>query len=122
MSINSKLTQKTLKTLEQLVGSKLTLGKLLLAIRQSDEMTQVAFAKKLDISKQHLCDIEHDRKSISPQLAASYAESLGYSKEQFIRLCLQDMVDRGGLDVIVEVTKKRSPPKAKRGTKLAYGH
>ncbi len=121
MSIDSKLTQKTLKTLEKLAGTKLTLGKLLLAIRQADEMTQVAFAEKLDISKQHLCDIEHDRKSVSPQLAASYAEKLGYSQEQFIRLCLQDMVDRGGLDVIVEVTKKRGSRKAKRGMKLAYG-
>jgi DNA-binding XRE family transcriptional regulator len=103
MGINSKMTNKSLRQIEKLTGGKLTLGKLIWAIRTSDGETQVGFADKLDISKQHLCDLEHDRKSISPKLAASYAKKLGYSKEQFIRLCLQDLVDRAGLKVIIEV-------------------
>ena len=80
------------------------LGKLIWSIRKADEKSQVNFADKLKITKQHLCDIEHDRKSISPKLAAQYAEILGYSKEQFIRLALQDMLDRDGLNVQIEVT------------------
>lgn len=105
MSI-SRLTRKSLRNLEKLTGGKLTLGKLLCAIRQADEITQVEFAKKLGMSKQQLCDIEHDRKSISPKLASQYATKLGYSQEQFVRLCLQDIVDREGLEVTIEVTAK----------------
>lgn len=107
MSIKSKKTSKTLKTIEKTTGVKLTLGKLLWAIRLSDEISQSEFAEKLGISKQHLCDIEHDRKSISPKLAADYSKKLGYSTQQFIRLSLQDMLDRAGLDFLIDVNPKR---------------
>src|SRR5689334_4827989 len=111
MSIKSKMTQKTLKSIEMITGEKLTLGKLIWAIRQSDEISQIDFAEKLEVTKQHLCDIERGRKAVSPKLAAEYAKILGYSKEQFIRLALQDLVDRQGLNVEVEVklkTRKRN--------------
>lgn len=106
MSIKSKTTQATLDKIEKITNTKLTFGKLIWAIRQSDEISQVDFAEKLNITKQHLCDIEHGRKSVSPKLAAKYAVILGYSKEQFIRLVLQDLVDREGLNVEVEITAK----------------
>lgn len=103
MSIKSEITRKTLIDMEKITGHKLTLGKLIWAIRECDEITQVEFAKKLEISKQHLCDIEHDRKNISPGLAATYAHKLGYSQEQFIQLALQGIADHDGLKVFVEV-------------------
>jgi transcriptional regulator with XRE-family HTH domain len=106
MSIKSKMTQKTLKDIEKITGSKLTLGKLIWAIRQADEISQVDFADKLDITRQHLCDIEHGRKSVSPKLAAKYAKILGYSEEQFIRLSIQDLLDRDGLNVQIEIVSK----------------
>lgn len=107
MNINSKITLNTLKSLEKITGGPLTFGKLIWAIRQSEEMSQVDFAEKLAISKQQLCDLEHGRKTVSPRLAERYAEKLGYSKEQFIRLCLQDMVDRAGLELTVDVKPAR---------------
>lgn len=107
MSIKSKMTQKALKDIENITGVKLTLGKLLWAIRNADDESQVDFAKKLDISKQQLCDIEHDRKIVSPKLAAQYAKILGYSKEEFIRLSLQDMINRDGLNVLVDITSTK---------------
>lgn len=103
MSIKSQVTLKSIMAIEKITGTKLTLGKLIWSIRQSDDITQVDFAKKLNITKQHLCDIEHDRKFVSPKLAANYAEILGYSKDQFIRLSLQGIIDRDGLDVEVEI-------------------
>ena len=106
MTIKSKMTEKTLKDIEKITGTKLTLGKLIWAIRQADAISQIDFANKLHITKQHLCDIERGRKSVSPKLAASYAKILGYSKEQFIRLSLQDLVDRDNLNVQIEVTQK----------------
>lgn len=118
MSIKSKMTEKTLKEMEKMLGVKLTLGKLIWAIRQADNISQMDFADKLNISKQQLCDIEHNRKCISPKLAAKYAEILGYSKEQFIRLTLQDLVDRDGLNVQVEVCSSKDSRK-NRDSRLA---
>lgn len=100
------MTEQTLKNIEKITGTKLTLGKLIWAIRDADDISQVEFAHQLRITKQHLCDIEHGRKAVSPRLAAEYASILGYSKEQFIRLALQDLVDRDGLNVQVEITSK----------------
>lgn len=98
-----KINKKTIKQIEKITGGKLTLGKLIWTIRECEEASQVDFAEKLGCSKQHLCDVEHDRKNVSPRMAADYAEILGYSREQFIRLALQSLVDRDGLRVIVEI-------------------
>jgi transcriptional regulator with XRE-family HTH domain len=108
MHIKSRMTEVSLKQLEKIVDGKLTLGRLLWAIRQSEEIKQVDFAEKLGITKQHLCDIEHGRTLVSPKLAASYAKKLGFSEKQFIRLSLQDIVNRDGLNMLVEVTLKCS--------------
>ncbi|CAM3054678.1 hypothetical protein LEWO105114_13520 [Legionella worsleiensis] len=47
--------------------------------------------------------MEHGRRIISPKKAAEYADLLGYSKKQFVRLCLQDMIDRDHLGLVVEI-------------------
>lgn len=91
-----------MKFLENLAG-KLTLAGLLMAIRQGEEMSQVEFAKSLGISRQYLCDIEHGRRTVSPKAAAAFAKMLGYSPQQFVRLCLQDLVNRDGLKLKVDV-------------------
>lgn len=89
---------------EGLVGGRITLGALIEAIRRGEEETQAALAAKLGITKSHLCDIERGRKLVSPERAARFAELLGYSSDQFVRLALQDAVDRAGLHYKVEVT------------------
>lgn len=98
----TKKTKQSLDFLEKLAG-KLTLGSLLLSIRQGEEMTQVEFAKLLKVSKQYLCDLEHGRRFASPKAASEYAKKLGYSAQQFVRLCLQDMIDKDGLHFIIVV-------------------
>ena len=90
------------KFLAELAGN-LTLASLLAAIRQGEEMSQVEFAELLKISRQYLCDIEHGRRSISPKAAAAFAKKLGYSPQQFVRLCLQDLVNRDGLKLKIDV-------------------
>lgn len=103
MITKKKKVSESLKFLEKLSGSKLTLGNLLLSIRQGEEMLQVEFAKSLHVSRQYLCDLEHGRRFASPKAAAAYAKKLGYSQKQFVRLCLQDLVDRDGLDLKIDV-------------------
>jgi transcriptional regulator with XRE-family HTH domain len=119
MSIKSKMTAKTLKEIENITGTKLTFGKLIWAIREADEISQANFADKLNISRQQLCDIERGRKTVSPKLAAKYAQILKYSTEQFIRLALQDLVDRDGLNVQVEVNTSKKTRKHTNSLKAA---
>lgn len=119
MNTSHKLSQKSSRQIEKIIGEKLTLGRLIWAIRMADETSQVEFAKILEISPQHLCDIEHNRKTISPALAEKYAEKLQHSKHQFIRLSLQDLVDREGLSVSVDV-KPLKHRKSGRTDNFAY--
>lgn len=99
----TKQSKASIDFLESLAGKKFTLGSFLLAIRQGEDESQAEFAKKIGISRQNLCDIEHGRRFVSPKMAADYAEKLGYSKKQFVRLCLQDLLDRDGLSLAVDV-------------------
>ena len=100
MAIKKK--SEAMKFMEKLAG-KLTLPSLLTAIRQGEEMSQVEFAELLGVSRQYLCDIEHGRRTISPKAAAAFAKKLGYSPKQFVRLCLQDLVNRDGLKLKIDV-------------------
>lgn len=99
----TKQSKDSMQYIESLIGQKLTLGSFLMSIRQGEGETQASFAKTLGISRQNLCDIEHGRRFVSPKMAAEYADKLGYSKKQLVRLCLQDLLDREGLTLIVEV-------------------
>ena len=96
MSIE-KQNQKVLSLLEKASGKPLTIGSFLLSIRKGEELTQVEMAKKLEVSKQFLCDIENGRKTISPRKASEYAKKLGYSEDQFVRLSLQELLNKDNL-------------------------
>ena len=89
--------------LEGLTGEKLSISNLILTIRECEGVSQAVFAKKLKITRQRLCDIEHGRSRISPKLAAVFARKLGYSESQFVRLALQDILDRDDLDYKIEL-------------------
>lgn len=96
MSIKAK------QYLEKISG-KLTLGKAIRSIRLCDDMSQIAFAKKLKVSTQYLCDLEHNRKIVSPKKAKSFAEILGYLPEQFVALAMQDYLNHYKINLVVEV-------------------
>ena len=89
--------------LTQLIGETLSLSGLLLAIREGEGKSQSEFARQLGISRSHLCDLEKNRKAVSPERAARFARVLGYSPVQFVQLALQDQVDAAGLDLAVQV-------------------
>jgi len=94
---------KALNALQAISGKALTLGNLLSAIRQGEDLSQAEFSLKLGISKQYLSDLEHGRRFASPKAAVQYAKQLGYSPNQFLRLSLQDIVNRDGIDFLVDV-------------------
>ena len=92
-----------LQFLEQRAGGPLTLGRLLESIRLGEEQSLTDFARNLGISRSHLCDIEHGRKSVSVGRAVRFAKTLGYPEDQFVRLALQAMVEEAGLRLQVKV-------------------
>lgn len=96
------------KFLDDLIGEPLTLGNLICSIREGEEMSMIEFAKELSISRSHLNDIEKGRTAVSPQKAAEYAVMLGYSEKQFMRLALQDLLNRYDLEFEVELHKRRA--------------
>ncbi len=91
------------KALEGLIGEPLSLAMAVRATREGEDLGQAEFAQRLGLSRSHLCDIEKGRKAVSPERAAEFARKLGYSERQWVRLALQDLVDRAGLRLKVEV-------------------
>jgi transcriptional regulator with XRE-family HTH domain len=93
----------SMEFLEDLTGGPLSLGKFLQSIRLGEEMNQVKFSEQLGISKSHLCDIEKGRKLVSPERAVIFAKILNYSPEQFVRLALQDQIEKAGLKFKIKI-------------------
>jgi transcriptional regulator with XRE-family HTH domain len=57
----------------------------------------------LGVSRSHICDVEKGRKVVSAERAAKWAKILGYSDIQFVRLALQDQLDKAGVKMNVKV-------------------
>lgn len=105
--------------LDGLADEPLTLSSLLVTIRDCDGLSQAELARRLGVSKSHLCDIEKGRKTVSPERAARFATELGYSEEQFVRLALQQQVELAGLQFRVlltniEASRPRKPSRPRR--------
>lgn len=82
---------------------KMSLGDLLKALRESDEITQTEFALKLKISRANLCDIEKNRKLVSPERAARFAKALHHSEKIFVKLALDDILRSSNLKYEIEL-------------------
>jgi hypothetical protein len=67
------------------------------------DISQVDFAKKLKISRANLCDLEKERKLVSPERAAKFARILKVPESAMIRMALQDMLRAAYLDYSVEI-------------------
>ena len=87
--------------LENLTGGRLTIAEILKTLRECDEVSQKDFATQLGISKQNLCDIEKGRKAVTPSRAAMFAKKLGYPPTAFIRIALQEELDRAGILITI---------------------
>jgi antitoxin HigA-1 len=88
--------------LEKLDGP-LTLGGALGALRESSEESLATFAKRLRVSRQHLCDIEQGRKVVSAERAARFARALKQPEAVFVKLALDDALRAAKLKYAVEL-------------------
>ena len=81
----------------------MTLGGMLWSMRMCDEISQSEFARTLGVSRSHLCDVEKGRKVVSPERAAAWAKILGFPDTVFVKLALQEQLDRAGVKMSVQV-------------------
>ena len=103
MSNKPKKMSKAMRDLERLNGGPLTFAQMLASIRKCDDLSQNKCARKLRISKSHLCDVEKGRKTVSPKRAARWATALGYSESVFVQLAMQAELDAAGLKYRVSI-------------------
>jgi plasmid maintenance system antidote protein VapI len=68
-----------------------------------DCVSRAAFAKKLGVSRQCLCDVEKGRRQVSAEQAARFAKAFGHSPKVLVQLALQDSVNSPELDLTVNV-------------------
>lgn len=85
------------------IDGPLTLGGMLWSIRMCDELSQTEFARMLGVNRSHICDIEKGRKIVSPERAATWARILGYPDTVFVKLALQEQLDKAGVKMNVQV-------------------
>jgi transcriptional regulator with XRE-family HTH domain len=91
------------KYLQRFLGERMSLGMAIRTIRTNDNINQGLFAKKLHITQSYLSDVEHNRRQISPKKAAEFATLLGQSIKQFVRLSIQDSLEKSGLIYEVDI-------------------
>lgn len=95
-------TKSYFEKLEKSHGT-LTVGGLLKAWRDAEEITQTAFAKRLGLSVQNLNDLEKGRRIPSPTRAARIAKKLGISEMGLIQLSLRDSLLKEGFKYQVQL-------------------
>ena len=85
------------------IDGPMTLGDMIWSLRDCDEVSQAEFARRLGVSRSHLCDVEKGRKVVSPERAAAWAKVLGFPETVFVKLALQEQLDRAGVKMNVQV-------------------
>jgi len=83
--MSTKKQFDTYNDLEKRLG-KLTFSKFLKAWRECDDLSQAAFARKLNISRQNLCDLEKGRRSVSLNKLIKMAKVLGIPPQYLLEL------------------------------------
>ena len=102
------MNTKSIHVLDALEATKqtwntMTFGGLIRSLRMSDEISQIALAKKVGVSKQFLSDVEHNRKDVGISFAKKIADALEYSIEPLIELLIRDQLRRQHLNYTVEL-------------------
>lgn len=101
--MTTKRLSQAKTVLKKLRGGPLSFGQMIESIRLCDEVSQAELARKLQISRAQLCDIEKGRRTVTPERAAAFAKVLGYSVNQFVSVALEEQLERAGLAYRVEL-------------------
>lgn len=96
------ITKSYFEKLEKQFGP-LTFGGLLKAWRESEELTQTAFAKKIGLSVQNLNDLEKGRRIPTPTRASKIAKKLNLPEMGLIQLAIRDSLIKEGFSYEVKL-------------------
>ena len=102
--------------LEKNVGP-VTFGMYLRVARTTLGITQTEMAKKLNITRSAVCEIEKGRHFVSPKLALKIAKVAKLSETQAVRLCLQDQLNRNQIKMVINNLSVLNP-RLSRATSL----
>lgn len=95
-------TKSYFEKLEKKHGT-LTFGDMLKAWRNSEDLSQTAFARKIGLSVQNLNDLEKGRRIPTPSRAAGIAKKLGLPEKGMIQLALRDSLIKEGFKYEVKL-------------------
>lgn len=101
--MNTKKPSPARKFLAKLRGGPLTFGRMIESLRTCDEISQVELAKRMGMSKAHLCDIEKERRFVTSENAARFARVMGYDVSHFVSVVLEDQLRKAGLKLRVDL-------------------
>lgn len=87
------------------IVDEMTFGRLIRALRECDDITQVALAKKIGVSSQFLSDVERDRKDVGIAFAKKVSRALGYPVEIFLEVLLRDQLRKQNINLKVTLQK-----------------
>lgn len=79
------------------IDESMTLGMLMRAFREAEDIAQVDLAARLEVSKQFLNDVENNRKKVGIPFIQKFATSLGFSPDTFVSVYLRDQVREAGM-------------------------
>lgn len=82
----------------------MTFATFLTAARLSLDITQAELARRLDVSRSMICDIEKGRVLVSPSLAVKIAKMAGFPSKFAVKYCLQDMLRRAKIKMQIDVS------------------
>jgi transcriptional regulator with XRE-family HTH domain len=88
---------------EKLNKGPISFGQLVESHRLCDEISQAELARKMNIFRAHLCDIEKGRRLVSAERAAKFAKVLGYPVSSFVTAVLEDQLRKAGLKFRVTI-------------------
>jgi|FLYM01.1.fsa_nt_gi transcriptional regulator with XRE-family HTH domain len=95
-------TKSYFARLEKQFGT-LTFGDVLKAWRQSDDLSQIAFSKRIGISPQNLNDLEKGRRIPTPLRAARIARRLNLPEVSLIQIAIRDSLHKDGFNFDVKL-------------------
>lgn len=94
-----------MKQLEKAAGEAFSFAVMVKGYRTREDLTQEELATRLGMKKSYISNIENKRDFVTLEQAIKFAITLKEPVEVWARVALQDMVDRAGIDAVVEFKK-----------------
>jgi len=99
-----KKTISARKALKDVLKS--SFGEFVRDIRECDEISQTALAKRMRVSRQFINAIEKNKANISLEMAIKISRALAYPYEAFVEIFLNDMLKKSGIKMVVHLESK----------------